>query len=157
MSRLRCMKVRVGSAAYSETHVRTCHQRALWTSEQTVARACRADARQKRRGARAQSERMSGLPCDASLQAAELQRRWRIATLLDHHDGDDDDLISSTRNDALPRAGFANLGNTSVLSTLLCRLWRARCLFRVANWKRERSLRELQTLRFTPCLGCSAA
>ena len=44
----------------------------------------------------------------APSQAAELQRRWRIATLLDHHDGDDDDLISSTNNDALPRAGFVN-------------------------------------------------
>jgi len=49
---------------------------------------------------------------DARSQEAELQRLWRIATLLDHHDGDDDDLLSSTRNEAFPRAGFANLGNT---------------------------------------------
>jgi hypothetical protein len=55
----------------------------------------------------------------APSQAAELQRLWRIATLLDHHDGDDDDLMSSTRNDALPRAGFANLGNTFFLNAAL--------------------------------------
>ena len=55
----------------------------------------------------------------APSQATEMQRHWRIATLLDHHDGDDDDLISSTRNDALPRAGFANLGNTCFINAAL--------------------------------------
>ena len=55
---------------------------------------------------------------DARLQEAGLERTWRIATLLDHHDGDDDDLISSTRNDALPRAGFANLGNTCFIANI---------------------------------------
>ena len=48
-----------------------------------------------------------------------MQRRWRIATLLDHHDGDDDDLISSTRNDALRRAGLPNLGDTCFINAAL--------------------------------------
>ncbi len=36
---------------------------------------------------------------DVPSQEAELQRIWRLTTLLDHHDGDDDDPISSSRND----------------------------------------------------------
>ena len=56
---------------------------------------------------------------DAPPQAAELQRRWRIATLLDHHDGYDDELISSTRNDALRRAGLPILGDTCFINAAL--------------------------------------
>ncbi len=40
-------------------------------------------------------------------------------TQLDHQDGDDDDLISSSRNDVRPRAGFANLGNTCFMNAAL--------------------------------------
>ena len=85
----------------------------------------------------------------APSQAAELQRRWRIATLLDHHDGDDDDLINSTRNDALRRAGLPNLG-----STCFVWFWRARCFLYASTWKQARSLRKLSTPRCTLCLGC---
>ena len=69
-------------------------------------RACKASAR-------------IGRVSHASSQAAELQRRWRIAALLYHHDEDDDDLISSTRNDALRRAGLPNLGNTCFINAAL--------------------------------------
>ena len=53
---------------------------------------------------------------DVTSQEAQLQRCWRIATLLDHHDGDDDGMTSSTRNDALRRAGLPNLGNTCFIN-----------------------------------------
>ena len=77
--------------------------------EKSEARACKTDTR-KAGGS------------DAALQEAELQRCWFITSLLDHHDGDDDDLISRTRNDALPRAGFANLGNTCFINSVFHRI-----------------------------------
>ena len=55
----------------------------------------------------------------ASSQAAELQRRWQIATLLDHQDRDDDNLIISTTNDALRRTGLPNLGNTCFINAAI--------------------------------------
>ena len=90
---------------------------------------------------------------DVTSQEAQLQRGWRIATLLDHHDGDDDGLTSSTRNDALRRAGLPNLGNTCFISAAVQAL--ARPLLTL-TWKQTRSLRKLPTPRLTPCFSCCA-
>ena len=114
------MKVRDASTACSETRCRRRTCCASLTSGQRVGSAPRQDVRKKNGGAcRQKASACDWGFSDARSQEAGLERTWRIATLLDHHDGDDDDLISSTRNDALPRAGFANLGNTCFINAAL--------------------------------------
>ena len=157
LSRLRCMKVRDSQGAgCSETRERTRSCSAVWASEQRAGRALRRDAREKRRGARVHSERT----------------RWTrflravagdgVATPLAHFhavkpcNGDDDDLISFSRNDALRRAGLPNLGNTCFIHQCRFASFGASvCLFtlRSANLHaRYESCRP----RSIPCLGSIA-
>ena len=141
MSRLQCVKFSVASFACPEAQGRTRSCSALWASEQCPEDACRGDAREKRRGARAQSQRLCRVS-SAPSQTAELQRRWRFATLLDQHDGDDDKLISSTRNYALRRVG--------------CRIWET-CFINAALQALARPLLSSRFYLETGTLAAQAA
>ena len=146
-----------GSHGCSEARERTSDRPSLWASGQRADKAFRRNASEKDKvRARKASARVERVISHAPSQAAELQRRWRISTLLDHHDEDDDDLISSTRTVALRRAGLPNLGNTCFINAARYNFWRARCFLHASTWKQARLLRRLPKPRFTPCFSCSA-